>query len=115
MLQVFGQIGNPLEQLGGTAIDVNTGLPLLISNIIRTIIAFAGVFALFNLITAGLAWITSGGDPKGVESARQKIYMSIVGLVIIAASFLFAAIISQLLFGDYSLIFQPTIYGPGTI
>lgn len=118
--QVFGEIANPLCQINSGAscygnIDTaGAGLTGFISNIIQLIAIAAGIFALFNLVTAGFEYITSRGDPKGIESARQKIYMSVIGLAIISISFTVAAILGQLLFGSWSAIIAPEIIGPGS-
>ena len=47
----------------------------------------AGIAFLFNLVIGGLQWITAGGDPKNVQSARTRITNAAVGLVIVVAAF----------------------------
>ena len=76
----------------------------LISAIVRFIVVIGGVFAFWQFLTGGLAFITSAGDKGKLTEAQNKIQMSLVGLVIIAASFLIIAIISQVLFGDFMAI-----------
>ena len=115
IFQIFGPISNPLPADYGDVTESTGGLAGLLSNIINFITVAAGLYALFNLVMAGLNFITSRGDPKGVDAAKQKIYMSIIGLVIIAASFLIAAILGKILFDDYGFILNPTISGPGSI
>jgi hypothetical protein len=88
------------------------GLIILIQNIARMLVIGAGIFALFNFIFAGYAFLSAGDDPKKVESAWQKIYLSILGLAIAGGSFLIAAIFGQLLFGDYSAILRPQVFTP---
>lgn len=80
-----------------------------ISGLVRFIIIIAGLFALWNFLSGGLEYITSGGDKAKISEATQKITMSIVGLVIIAASFLIAAIMGQLLFGNPMAILAPDL------
>src|SRR5690606_36002881 len=116
MLSTFGQIQNPLNVLNPTGYgNVNTsggGLVGFLTNTFRLIVIVAGIWALFNFIFAGFQYVTSQGDPKQIEDARNKIFMSVIGLVIIVGSFAFVAILSKLLFGDYGTIISPTIYGP---
>lgn len=119
IFQAFGAIDNPLVQINGNSYGdltgqggVGGGLVGFISNGIRLFIVAAGLYVLFNLLTAGLDYITSEGDPKGAESAKSKIMNSLVGIVIIAGAFAGTAIASKILFGSYSTILNPTIYGP---
>lgn len=52
------------------------------------LLVFAGIIiALFFLIWGGFSWITSSGDKQKVNQARDKIFYSIVGLVIIFLAF----------------------------
>ena len=113
MLQILGTIKAPpgVEDYGGNF--SSGGLVIFISNIIRFISVAAGIYALINLILAGLEYIGSDGDPKKTSQAWQKIYMSGLGLLVIVASFVIAAIIGYMFFGEWRSILMPEIYGPG--
>jgi hypothetical protein len=89
------------------------GPTLLVSNIIKIAMVGAGLFAFINLIIAGFLYVSSNGDPKKTAAAWQKIYMSLIGLLIMVASFALTIIISEILFGEPMAILSPTIYGPG--
>jgi len=89
------------------------GMIILFNNILRFLIIGAGIYALLNFIMAGYSFISAGGEPKNIEKAWGKIWQSMVGLFIIAASFALAALLGQILFGDAKAILQPKIYGPG--
>ncbi|KKT30193.1 MAG: hypothetical protein UW16_C0016G0013 [Microgenomates group bacterium GW2011_GWC1_44_10] len=97
-------------------IDLPAGIPKettqttdVISALVRFIVVIAGIFALWNLLTGGLAFISSGGDKGKLTEAQNKIQMSLVGLVVIAASFIIIAIISKVLFGDFGAILAPKL------
>jgi len=116
-MTLFGEIDNPLETLnpdGGYG-DVNVGLPKLISNITKLVVVAAGIFSLINIIIAGFNYMTAGGDEQKIQKAVSSINMSLIGLVVIAGSFIITGIISFILFGDASIILKPTIYGPGSL
>ncbi len=116
MLQIFGKVDNPLPAVSSNGYkDVTTGLPALISNLIGLLITIGGIAVLINGLIAGLDFITASGDPKRIENAWRKIYISLVGLIIIAASFLITAIAGKLLFGSYTALLTPKIFGPGKI
>ena len=55
------------------------------------------VIAVAFLIYGGIRWVLSGGDKTKVEAARSHIVASIIGLVIIAASFLIFSLVFQIL------------------
>lgn len=112
MFDVIGNV-NPPAFMKGSYANFNPGITAFISNLVKLITVIAGIFVLINLLLAGLQYISSQGDPKGVEAAWNKIWMSLVGMVIIAAAFVITAIISFILFGDASFILNPKVYGPG--
>ena len=111
----FGPIANPFPAIssGGYGNLSEFGLMNFISNLVKTLIIGAGLFAFINLILAGLQYITSGGNPETTTKAWQQIYMSLIGLVIMVASFAITAIIGLVLFKDATAILNPKIYGPG--
>ena len=112
---IIGNVGIP-EFLSGGYGGVGAagkGLPLFISNIIKLLTIVAGLWALINLILAGLQFISSQGDEKAVASAWNKIYNSIIGLVVIAIAFGLISLISLLLTGNAGTFLNITIYGPG--
>ena len=79
----------------------------LLTSIIRFFIIIGGLFTLWSFLNGGFKYITSNGDKAKVQEAGNMITMSIVGLVIMAASFVIIAIISQLLFGSFTAILAP--------
>ncbi len=111
---IIGKITPPpgVKEYGGITTGEGGGLIKFVNNIFQFLIIIAGLYALLNLIFAGYQFISAGGDPKNVEKAWSKIWQSIVGLAIIAASFLLAAIIGWLLFQDPGAILSPVIQGP---
>lgn len=88
------------------------GLLQFLNNIIKLLIVIAGLYAFINLILAGYQFMSAGGEPKEVEKAWAKIWQSLIGLLIIAGSFLLAAIFGWLLFKDPTAILVPKIYTP---
>lgn len=86
-----------------------TGIVILVNIVLRIIFIIAGIWALFNIVIAGLNFVNAGGDPKKVAAAWEKIWMSFVGLLIIVSSFLIAAVIGIILFGDPTFILNPKL------
>jgi hydrogenase-4 membrane subunit HyfE len=104
---VIKWIGNP-NSIGG---DV-PGLIPFFNALLKLIIALAGLYAFLNLIIAGYQFMSAGGDSKAIGNAWSKIWQSLMGLLIVAGSFVLAAIFGYLIFGDASAIITPKIYGP---
>ena len=115
MADVVGPIANPWASLNpGYGSDTRGGgLIILFNNLLKTTIVIGGVWAFINLIIAGYGFIAAGGNPEKITLAWNKIWQSLVGLLIVAGSFALAAIFGFLVFNDATAILSPTIYGPG--
>ena len=107
---VVGKISPPITSYPSLE---EGGLGIFLSNILRLITMVGGLFALFNFIMAGYGYMSANGDEKKVQQAWAKIWQSLLGLGIIAASFLIAALAGWIFFKDPTFIINPKIYGPG--
>jgi len=114
---IVGEITPPgwMKKWGPKATEVGPefGLIIFFSNILKLLTVVAGLFAMVNLILAGLGIISASGEPEKLKSAQSKIWNSLIGLVIIAASFTIAAIVGWIFFGDATMIIKPKIWGVG--
>lgn len=108
--QIIGSIENPLA---GSGYESLGGVGLFITNILRVFFVVAGVTALFNFIVAGYSYMNAAGDSKKLSAAWSKIWLSLVGLVIIVGSFALSALLGQLLFGNPLYFLAPEVVGPG--
>lgn len=86
-----------------------TGIHNLLQTIIYVLLAGAGIYALFNFILAGYAFMSAGDDPKKVAGAWAKIWQTALGLAVAAGAFVLAALFGQLIFGDWTFILNPKI------
>lgn len=86
-----------------------TGILSFGNSFLKLVFIIAGLYGFFNLIIAGFQFMTAGGDAKVVGKAWEKIWQSLIGLVIIVSSFLISAIIGWLLFKDPTAILQPRL------
>lgn len=98
---VWGPVTRPPGVTGGLG-----GLQSLINIGIRTLIVAAGIYAVINIVLAGLAYISAGNDPKKIGDAGARIWQSLLGLTIAAGSFVLAALVGELLFGDPQALLQ---------
>lgn len=102
----FGNI-TPPDAVAGQ--DPGAGIGGLIQTVIWILIIGAGIYALFNLIFAGYAFMSAGDDSKKVAGAWAKIWQTLMGLAFAAGAFVLAALFGQLIFGDWNFILNPTI------
>lgn len=84
-------------------------LAVFINLLLKLLIVGGGIFALFNLVLAGYAFMSAGEDPKKVEGAWAKIWQTAIGLLFMAGAFVLAAIFGQLIYGSWDFILNPTI------
>ncbi len=96
----------PLRRFG----SVESGaIGLFLQLIFNILIVAGGIYAVFNFILAGYAFLSAGDDPKKIQGAWAKIWQTAIGLAFIAGSFLLAAIFGRLIFGDASSLLKPSI------
>lgn len=88
------------------------GLVKFANNLLKFILVIGGLYTLLNLILAGWSFLGAGGDSKKMEQAWAKIWQSLVGLLVMAGSFVLAALFGWLIFGDPMFILKPQILGP---
>lgn len=106
----LGNVTPPGPLGAGGAYDINNGgIGNLLNLILKLLIVGGGIYALFNLVLAGYAFLGAGDDPKKVEGAWARIWQTAIGLLFMAGAFVLAAIFSQLIFGKWDFILNPSI------
>lgn len=107
----FGTVSLPqgLNKFGSQP-DVAFGK--LIQFGLRALVVGAGIYALFNLVLAGYAFMSAGDDSKKVSGAWSQISQTLIGLAFSAGAFVLAAIFGQLLFNDAYFLLRPSIPTP---
>lgn len=59
----------------------------LIGSLIKVVIGLLGIIFLVLTIYAGMTWMTAAGDSKKVDKAKGILTTSVIGLVIVLASY----------------------------
>ncbi|MBI3380211.1 hypothetical protein HY029_05650 [Candidatus Gottesmanbacteria bacterium] len=91
-----------------------TGIVVFLNSILRLVFIVAGIWAFLNFIIAGYGFMNAGGDGKNITKAWDRIWQTFLGLLVIVASFLLAAIAGILIFHNAGAILNPTLGGaPG--
>lgn len=89
--QQLAAITNPILD-GSTGSDV-TGAQSgslffsIITGVLEFMMVLAALIVLINLVQSGVEWISGGGDNTKLENARSRITNSILGLIVLAASY----------------------------
>lgn len=80
---------------GGTCdtTQAATDVSSVIKTSIRILQGIVGIISVFVLITAGLNYITSGGDSSKTKTAKDRIIYACVGLVIVVLAQIIVAFV----------------------
>jgi hypothetical protein len=70
---------------------------ILLTNFLKWLLSVAGSLALLMLITGGVFYVTSSGNDQRVETAKKMITWTLLGLILILASYAIIITIDQLL------------------
>lgn len=71
------------------------GLEAVFNNVISVVLALAGIVLFIMLLSGGFKYITSGGDPKGIEGAKKTLTYAIGGMILLAMAFLILRFIQE--------------------
>jgi hypothetical protein len=111
---IVGEIRPPVQvQETYGVLGEGAGLTGFLSDIIILMTIIGGIWFLINVVIAGFTLITSNGDSKKLSEFGTRISMMVVGLILMVAAPLIAAIIGFMVFGDTMALLNPTIIGPG--
>lgn len=109
--QVFGNVEPPPGVKKYSQGEIG-GLSIFINNLLKLLIVGAGIYALFNLVLAGYAFMSSGDDPQKKAAAWAKIWQTMMGLAFAAGAFVLAAIFGKIIFDDAGALLNLKIFGP---
>jgi len=71
-------------------------LEVVFSKVVGVVLGFAGIVFFVLLILSGFKFMTAGGDPKALESAKKTLTYAIGGLVVILLSYLILVLIQTI-------------------
>ena len=70
-------------------------IPVVLQNIINSLILLAGIVCVFLIVFAGYKFVMSEGDPEKIASARKTIFYAIGGFFLVLASFLILNVLGK--------------------
>lgn len=71
-------------------------LGIVFKNLVGSILSVAAILLFVLLLAGGFKYLTAGSDPKAVESAKKTISSAIIGVVVVAGSYLILVLIKKL-------------------
>ncbi|MBP7774943.1 hypothetical protein KA078_04085 [Candidatus Woesebacteria bacterium] len=89
----------------------DNGLVKFASRIMRVFIIICGIWTLFNFLMAGWTYISGMENPKAQQEVKDKLTMTVIGLVILTTSFTLAGLFGLIFFKDATFILSPVIKG----
>lgn len=81
-----------IDPLGGGAGNIT--IAQLLTKVITWVLSFAAAIAVLFLIFGGLQYVTSAGNKDRIEKAKQTILYAVIGLIVIALSFVIVTFIN---------------------
>jgi len=69
----------------------------VVSKLVPYLFVIAGLLLLVYLLYGGISLMLSGGDPKAIQAAKDKITGALIGFIIVFASFWIVELISRIL------------------
>lgn len=92
----LGPVASALCKLDNTNFELAGGE---FNRIIGVFLGFmtiaAGIWFLFQFITAGFGWMSAGGDKNKTEEAWHKITNSMIGLIIVVSAWILVGVIGS--------------------
>lgn len=71
-------------------------LEVVFARIVSVIASLAGIAALAMLIVGGFRFLTSGGDPKATEAARNTMTYAFLGIILLIGAWLILKILEAI-------------------
>lgn len=103
--QNYGPIQGAWDQLGHAAGQGGAGYSaavdprLIVSNIIKMALSLIATVIFVLIVYAGYQWMTAGGNEDQIATAKQTIFNSTIGLVVILSAYGLTILITNLALG----------------
>lgn len=116
MFGIFGTINDPFGSAGlnsSTLVGQGaSGIVVIGNSLVKLVIVAAGLYTFWNFLMAGYGFMSAGGEPKNIAKAWEKIWQSLLGLLVTAGSFVLAVIVGYLVFGPENamILISPQIF-----
>ncbi|MEI6378886.1 MAG: Ig-like domain-containing protein [Candidatus Falkowbacteria bacterium] len=72
---------------------------VIVAGVVEVAIGFLGVLAILLMIYGGVVWMTAGGAPAKIETAKKILKNGVIGLLIVLSAFAVALFVMRVLIG----------------
>lgn len=97
ILDIAGEAAKQGLQGASQHTSADGGFGIFMSSMMGAAMVLAAIAAFAFMLWGAVEWITSAGDKSKMESARNKITNSVVGLVVLAAVVAIYTVLQQFL------------------
>lgn len=70
-------------------------IPIVLDNLIRSLVILAGIVCVFLIIFSGYKMVTSEGDPEKLKTTRKTLFYALGGFLLVLASFVILATLGK--------------------
>ena len=112
MFTLFQVIGTVAPPTAISAYGATGGLIKFLSSVMTVMIAVGGLWALINIMMAGIQYISAKGDPKQMGNVIQTLSGSLIGIALMILAPVIMAIIGFVFFRDATFFLSPKIISP---
>lgn len=88
---------DPLSIIATPKFGPGAQIGTIISALLPYLFPLAGIVLLLFLLFAGFQYLTSGGDPKKVEQAKERLTSALIGFIIVFAAYWIVQIVGTVL------------------
>ena len=92
----LAQITNPVLDTSIRSKGASEYFAEFLPRLIGTLITMGFLVFVFFMIVGAIQWIMSGGDKQAIETARQRIFNALIGLIVLFSVFAILAILGEL-------------------
>ncbi|OGC97660.1 hypothetical protein A2634_02985 [Candidatus Amesbacteria bacterium RIFCSPHIGHO2_01_FULL_48_32] len=92
---INGAIGD-VGSFGSTTTDSFAKFEAIMSTVVGLLTIGAGLWFVVQLLLGAIHWISAGGDKQAVSNARGQITHAIVGLAIVAGSYVLVIMVGYI-------------------
>ncbi len=90
---------DPTKGISAPGCAGTSGLPEIISGVMNIVFFLSFIITLFFLVWGGLKWVLAQGEKEGITKAREQVTNSLIGLVVILASYVLLNVVLRLVLG----------------
>lgn len=106
VFQIISKVTPPANNIPITG-NPTADVVMILNFVLRIIFFAAGIWSLWNFISAGFRLISSGGDAKILGTVQNQFIWTFLGILVMVAAIIVAGIIGIVVYGKWDAIINP--------